>query len=153
MTDNDTRLADILDQLTKIAGALVTPPPPTSRAPATPEQSATIVDYLVLRQLVGRIADGTSRVLAAERRTGGVLVFEAGPPFETGTRVAVFTGRGNPAEVVTLGTVVDLRKSGGSGEQTVTLTAVADTEPIVRIEIRRPDDTTVALGPRLAAVA
>ena len=147
MTD-DTQLTEILSRLTTIAEALSTSTPPP-RTPATPEQSATIVDFLVLSEVVGRIADGTSRVVSAERRTGGVLAFADAVPVVDGARIAVFTALGNPAEIATVGTAV--RKS-GSTERTVTLGTVTDNQPIIRIEIRRPDDITVALGPRLAAV-
>jgi hypothetical protein len=149
MTDSEDRLNEILERLTAIAEALTdqTPPP---RTPPTPQQSATIVDYLVLREVVGRRADELSRVVSAERRVRGRIDFPDAPPIEDGVRVAVFTERGNPAEVVTV--------DGSSGprsspRRTVTLTQVDDTQPIIRIEIRRDDDIAVALGPRLAAVA
>jgi hypothetical protein len=81
---------------------------------------------------------------------GGQIAFPDAPPIEDDVRVAFFTERGNPAEVVTVG---GRSRAKNSAERTVTLTQVDDTQPIIRIEIRRADEIAVALGPRLAAVA
>jgi hypothetical protein len=98
MATRDDQLQQILSKLTTIAEALAagTPPP---RTPASPEQAQTIVDYLVLREVVGRPADEISRVISAIRRTGGVIAFPDTPPIGDDTQVAVFTERGTPAEV------------------------------------------------------
>ena len=103
----------------------------------------------MLREVVGRITDGTSRVVSAERRTGGVLAFADAGPWSTapGSRCSPLwaTRPRSPRSA-------PLSAESGSTERTVTLGTVTDNQPIIRIEIRRPDDITVALGPRLAAV-
>ena len=148
MTD-DTQLTEILSRLTTIAEALGTGTPPP-RTPATPEQSATIVDFLVLSEVVGRIADGTSRVVSAERRTGGVLAFADAVPVgrrrpDRGVHRSGQPGRDRPRSA-------PLSARAARPSAPVTLGTVTDNQPIIRIEIRRADDITVALGPRLAAV-
>ena len=169
MATRDDQLHQILSKLTAIAEALATGTPPP-RTPPSLEQAQTIVDYLVLREVVGRRADETSRVVSAIRRTGGVIAFSDTPPIEDDTRVAVFTERGTPAEVRPLdpkgtpqqsgtgstgsgGSSERTTGSGGSSERTITLQVVEDDQPIIRIEIRDGDNQAVALGPRLAAVA
>ena len=200
MATRDDQLQQILSKLTTIAEALATGTPPP-RTPASPEQAQTIVDYLVLREVVGRPADETSRVISAIRRTGGVIAFPDTPPIGDDTQVAVFTERGTPAEVrpvepkgtpqpvgsaatgsggspertITSSTgsgnspgrtitgstgsggspertITGTTGSGGSSERTIRLRVVADSQPIIRIEIRDGDNRAVALGPRLAAV-
>jgi hypothetical protein len=176
--NHDDRLEEILSRLTDIAQALVTSTPPP-RTPVTQEQSATIVDYLVLREVVGRRADETSRVVGARRHADQVIEIDPSPLLCDDGRIAVFTRRGTPAEVVQLDPGgVDLIKSAGSAESAgaagtagsagsrrssgsaqttestrVTLQNIQDSQPIIRIEIRRADDTVVALGPRLSPVA
>jgi len=159
MATRDDQLHQILSKLTAIAEALATGTPPP-RTPPSLEQAQTIVDYLVLREVVGRRADETSRVVSAIRRTGGVIAFSDTPPIEDDTQVAVFTERGTPAEVRPLDPKGTPQQSGtgstGSGglsERTITLQVVEDDQPIIRIEIRDGDNQAVALGPRLAAVA
>lgn len=158
MATRDDQLQQILSRLTAIAETLAggAPPPRTS---ASLEQAQTIVDYLVLREVVGRPADETSRVVSAIRRTGGVIAFPHTPPIEDDTQVAVFTERGTPAEVRPVdakGTPQQggggANESGNSSERTITLQVVEDDQPIIRIEIRDGDNQAVALGPRLAAV-
>jgi hypothetical protein len=158
MATRDDQLQQILSKLTAIAEALAAGTPP-SRTPASLEQAQTIVDYLVLREVVGRPADETSRVVSAIRRTGGVIAFPGTPPIEDDTQVAVFTERGTPAEVRPIeatGTpqlgVSGPTGSGSSSERTISLQVVEDGQPIIRIEIRDGDNQAVALGPRLAAV-
>jgi hypothetical protein len=150
MAARDDQLQEILSRLTTIAYALATDTPPP-RTPATPEQSTTILDYLVLREVAGRRADETSRVVSAVRRVGGVIAFPDTDQLDDATRVAVFTKRGTPAEIPTLEDSGD-EEVGSPLERTVTLGVVTDTQPIIRIEIRRDDDIAIALGPRLAAV-
>ena len=154
MTNDDEQLRGILERLTSIAEGLTHPTAPQRRQP-TPEQSATILDYLVLREVVGRAADEKSRVVTAERRPSRTIAFPDSPWIDDDTRVAVFTARGLPAEVVGMNGTTGRGTTGASktAERTVTLTRVDDTQPIIRIEIRRADDIAVALGPRLAAVA
>lgn len=129
------------------------------------EQSTTIVDYLVLRELVGRQFDQVRRTVDATRFAGQFAVFD-GPVPAAASRVAVFTRRSvAPDEVVDIADVDDPERltrvkkhrgspRGGGGEPAIgfVLENVTDDEPIVRIELRDADDLAVALGPRLATV-
>jgi hypothetical protein len=159
MPTRDEQLDQILSRLTDIAEALTSGSTVPPRTPASLEQTQTIVDYLVLREVVGRQADETSRVVSAVRRTGGKIAFPDVPPITDDTQVAVFTARGTPAEIRPLdptGPNVPVTKRGGTPpppERTITLQVVQDNQPIIRIEIRDGENQTVALGPRLAAVA
>lgn len=133
---------------------------------ASQEQSTAIVDYLVLRELVGRQADGNRRTVGATRFTGKTVVFD-GPIPANAAKVAVFTRRGvAPDEVADItvddGSVVDVvrkqrgtRRGSGGGDPVVgfVLADITDDRPIARIELRDAGDFAVALGPRLAAVA
>lgn len=164
----DPTLTQILAALQSIAAAVnrgtdVLVDPADKRTP-NQEQSTTILDYLVLRELVGRQADGTRRTVAATRFTGGLVVFD-GPIPNAATRVAVFTRRSvAPDETPVISddsVVIDLvkmhRGSKGVGardpELAIVLDTVTDDQPIVRLELRRDDDLAVALGPRLAPVS
>ena len=128
-------------------------------------QSTTIVDYLVLRELVGRQFDGVRRTVDAIRIPGQVVIFE-GPVPAAATKVAVFTRRSvapddNVDIVVDDPVIVDLQKKlrgttrGSSGDPVIgfVLENVTDDQPIVRVELREAEDLAVALGPRLAPVA
>lgn len=125
----------------------------------TQEQSTTILDYLVLRELTGRQADQIRRTVGATRYSGQLIVFDGAIP-ETATRVAVFTRRGPaPDEVVE---ITDLgirakkadsaRARGGTKVLGIELEHVSDDQAIVRLELRSDDGLAVALGPRLASV-
>ena len=166
----DPTLPQILEALRSIAAALkggtdVLVDPAGRRVPSQ-EQSTTILDYLVLRELAGRQADGTRRTVAATRFRRGMVVFD-GPIPDDATKVAVFTRRSvAPDEIPVIvaddGDMVDVVKKhrgsrssgGGTGDPLlgVFLDTVADEQPIVRFELRRNDDLAVALGPRLAPV-
>jgi hypothetical protein len=164
----DRTLSEILAALQSIAAAVnrgtdVLVDPADTRQP-NQEQSTTILDYLVLRELVGRQADGTRRTVAATRFRG-VVVFD-GPIPGDAAKVAVFTRRSiAPDEVpviteddsVITGLVKKQRGSGSSGGGDpvlgVVLDTVTDDQPIVRVELRRADELAVALGPRLAPVS
>lgn len=134
------------------------------------EQSTTIVDYLVLRELVGRQFDQIRRTVGATRFSGQVVVFDGAIP-AAATKVAVFTRRSiAPDDLVDIveddPVIVNLlkkkkkkRKKRGStrhggGDPVIgfILVNVTDDQPIVRIELRDADDLAVALGPRLAPV-
>jgi hypothetical protein len=164
----DPTLPQILAALQSIAAAVnrgtdVLVDPADTRTP-NQEQSTTILDYLVLRELAGRQADGTRRTVAATRFVGQLVAFD-GPIPDEATKVAVFTRRSiapdETPDITDDTAVVDLvRKrrgstSGGSGdlELAITLDTVTDDQPIVRLELRRDDDLAVALGPRLAPVS
>ena len=169
----DQTLTQILAALQSIAAAVnrgtdVLVDPADTRTP-NQQQSTTILDYLVLRELVGRQADGTRRTVAATRFSGGLVAFD-GPIPDTATRVAVFTRRSvapDETAVITDDSVVfDLvrmhrgskavgSKAAGAGDPAlaIQLDTVTDDQPIVRLELRRDDDLAVALGPRLAPVS
>ena len=163
----DQTLPQILAALQSIAAAVnrgtdVLVNPADDRTPSR-EQSTTIIDYLVLRELVGRQADEKRRTVAATRFSDGLVVFDGDIP-ETARTVAVFTRRvAAPDEVAGItddSVVVDRLKkhrssSGSGGGGTVLgflLHTVTDDQPIVRLELRGDDDLAVALGPRLAPV-
>jgi hypothetical protein len=129
------------------------------------EQSTTIVDYLVLRELVGRQFDEVRRTVDAIRLPGQVVIFD-GPVPAAATKVAVFTRRSVAPDdrvdiVVDDPVIVDLQKKlrgstgGSSGDPVIgfVLENVTDDQPIVRVELREAEDLAVALGPRLAPVA
>jgi hypothetical protein len=131
--------------------------------PASQEQSTAIVDYLVLRELVGRQFDELRRTVAATRGAGQQVEFDGAIPAEA-VKVAVFTRRTTApdevADIVDLSSV-DLRKrqgarrgSNGGGDSVpgFQLSVVTDDRPIVRLELRDAADLAVALGPRLASV-
>jgi hypothetical protein len=130
--------------------------------PASQEQSTAIVDYLVLRELVGRQADEVRRTVGATRSSGKV-VFDGAIP-DNAVKVAVFTRRSVvPDEVPDIEDVESIpvrlekqRRTRGSGGGLVpgfVLETVDDDQPIVRLELRDAEDLAVALGPRLAPVA
>jgi hypothetical protein len=160
----DQTLPQILAALQAIAAAvdrgsdvLVNP---SDDRPPSQEQSTTILDYLVLRELVGRQADQTRRTVAATRFVGGLVVFDGEIP-QTATKVAVFTRRSiAPDEVADISDIGSLVKKldskraiGGSTVLGIELGTVTDDQPIVRLELRQDDGLAVALGPRLAPVA
>lgn len=164
----DQTLPQILAALQAIAAAVnrgtdVLVNPSDDRA-ASQEQSTTIVDYLVLRELVGRQFDGVRRTVGATRFSGQEVVFDGNFP-GTAAKVAVFTRRSaapdEVPEIVDLSAVTERRKqrgrSGGGGDSGplfgFVLTVVTDDQPIVRLELRGADDLALALGPRLAPVA
>jgi hypothetical protein len=130
-----------------------------SERPASQEQSAAIVDYLVLRDLVGRPFDEVQRTVGATRYTDQTVLFD-GPIPAAATTVAVFTRRSvapdEVAEIVDFSSVEKVKKqTGRSGSDPIRgfqLTDVTDDQPIVRLELRDNGGLAVALGPRLAPV-
>ena len=130
------------------------------------EQSTTIVDYLVLRELVGRQFDDVRRTVDATRFAGQFVLFD-GPVPTAASTVAVFTRRSvAPEDLVKIVDVDDpelvnrVKKQRGSPRGSgvtsflgFVLENVTDDEPIVRIELRDAEDLAVALGPRLAPVS
>jgi hypothetical protein len=128
--------------------------------PASQEQSTAIVDYLVLRELVGRQADEVRRTVGAIRFSGQVVEFDGEIPANAVT-VAVFTRRSvvpdEVPDIVDVGSIPERlkkqRRTRGSGGDPVlgfVLENVADDQPIVRLELRDAENLAVALGPRLA---
>jgi hypothetical protein len=155
-------LEDVLEALQGVAAAIaantaaITPnggggdgsttPPP--RKP-TVVQARSILDYLVVSQLLSRIGF-VGRVVSASRdenfiRLRGVPTEIDGIPV-TVTQVRVTPAGGGQSEIAQLdppGTV--------PGERTFTLSVITETQPIVRIELLTDGGVPVALGPRLAA--
>ncbi|SHN13407.1 hypothetical protein [Cryptosporangium aurantiacum] len=164
----DPTLAQILEALQSIAEAVNRGTDAvaggTDAGQASQEQSTAIVDYLVLRELVGRQADEIRRTVAATRFAGGTVVFEGGIP-ATAVKVAVFTRRSAaPDEVADItiddGSVVDVvkkhrgaRRRGSGPVIGFALASVTDDQPVARVELRDAGDLAVALGPRLAPVS
>jgi hypothetical protein len=165
----DPRFDDILDALQSIAASVQRGSDRLglgdTREPSGP-QAAAVLDYLVLRELVGRQADETRRTLDAIRFPGQVVAFASDVP-DDATAVAVYTRRSaEPDEVVELDptVVVDLAATGSSRGKVIAassnpktpgpaffLSTVRDDQPIVRLEVRAAE-RAVALGPRLSPV-
>ncbi len=163
---SDQTLSQILEALRSIAAAVNRSTDvivdAADERPASQDQSSAIVDYLVLRELVGRQFDEVQRTVGATRFADQVVVFDGKIP-ATATSVAVYTRRSvAPVEVAEITDVsgVDVVKkqgggSGSGGKDPIVgfqLADVTDDQPIARLELRA-DDRAVALGPRLAAVA
>lgn len=161
----DQTLPEILKALQSIAAAVTRGTDlivdAADERPASQEQSTTIVDYLVLRELVGRQSDEVRRTVAATRFAEQVA-FDGAIPADA-VKVAVFTRRSiapdEVADIVDLSSVGVHKRQGargsGGGDPVpgFRLSKVADTQPIARLELRDTDDLAVALGPRLAPVA
>ena len=152
---------DLLAELKRIADALNDPRPVALDAEVPATAAGSNLDYLVLRQLMGRVPrDGEDvKVVPAGRRrgTGGSApkaVLVLGPVPEHVDEVAVFTHRGEPAEVVQLSTYnPQVSKSGAIATTDFQLTTVTNDQVITRLEFRRGEDHyPLALGPRLPVV-
>lgn len=152
---------DLLAELKRIADALNNPRPVALSAEAPAAAAGSNLDYLVLRQLMGRIPrDGEDvKVFPAGRKrgTGGSApkaILVLGPVPEHVDEVAVFTQRGEPAEVVPLGNHnPQVSRSGAIATTDFQLTAVTNDQVITRLEFRRAEDHyPLALGPRLPVV-
>jgi hypothetical protein len=165
----DPTLAQILEALKSIAAAVNRGTDAiadsTEERSASQEQSTAIMDYLVLRELVGRQADGIRRTVGATRFTDKTVIFNGEIP-AAAAKVAVFTRRSAaPDEVADIlvdeGPIVDVVKKqrgvrrGDSSDPVIgfVLNNVADDQPIARLELRDAGDLAVALGPRLAPVS
>jgi hypothetical protein len=172
----DPTLTQILEALKSIAAAVNRGTDAiadsTEERAASQEQSTAIMDYLVLRELVGRQADGIRRTVGVTRYTDKTFVFDGDIP-AAAAKVAVFTRRSvAPDEVADIvvddGSILDVARKqrggarrggsgggGGGGDPVIgfTLDDVADDQPIARLELRDAGDLAVALGPRLAPVS
>jgi hypothetical protein len=166
----DPTLTQILEALQSIAAAVSRGTDAiadsTEERSASQEQSTAIVDYLVLRELVGRQADGLRRTVGATRFTDQTVIFDGQIP-TAAVKVAVFTRRSiAPDEVVEIGVndgpILEAAKKhrGGARRSGSTdpvigfvLDTVTDDKPIARLELRDAADLAVALGPRLAPVS
>lgn len=145
---------ELLTQLQRIASALENPPFRDDDESAPIEAATRNVDYLALRQMMGRVrrtGEPLVSVGAARSRTSGAeLVLERIP--DGAKKVAVFTRRDDDdPEIVDLGShpAFDRNKRVLS---VYPLTKVTHGQIITRLEFRGADDYPVGLGPRLAAV-
>ncbi|WP_374456921.1 hypothetical protein [Nocardioides sp.] len=157
----NTQVAALLAELKRIADALNNPRPVALSDEAPAASAASNLDYLVLRQLMGRIPrDGEDvKVFPAARKRGSggptaTAILSLGPVPEDADEVAVFTRRGEPAEVVPLSTYSPrVAKSGVTSPTDFPLTTVTNEQVITRLEFRRGGDHyPLALGPRLPVV-
>lgn len=139
---------DLLDRLNRIAAALDNRRPTPGQAEAEGRQVAELLDYLVLRELMGR-RFGETRVVAASRQANpAVLVVRTIP---TGaTEVLVFTGQADGNEV--LAQTIDLTKPYGRTTTQFALDPAVDGKEISRLVFRTADHLPIALGPRLNVV-
>ncbi|MGI5292772.1 hypothetical protein ACQEVF_57005 [Nonomuraea polychroma] len=159
----------LLTELKKIAtavqdgtSALTNGRPERTRGEVDSSRAPLLLDYLVIRELLGRADPNELRTFAARRTpavpptsskaassskpTPSLLTLEELPP--NGAKVAVFIRPGKPAETVILAESYPK----GSQSNDYQLKVVKDDEPIVRLELLRADDYPIALGPRLGAV-
>jgi hypothetical protein len=152
---------DLLAELKRIADALNNPRPVAISAEAPAAAAGSNLDYLVLRQLMGRVPrDGEDvKVFPAARKRGSggstpKAILVLGPVPADAEEVAVFTRRGDPAEVVALTTYSpQVSKSGAVTTTDFQLTTVTNDQVITRLEFRRGEDHyPLALGPRLPVV-
>jgi hypothetical protein len=126
------------------------------RSTPTAPQARSTLDYLVIRQMLGR-GDGTDRTVAAFRNcTGdGRTVSFPNAPAEAVT-AAIHTDDGRPPEVLALeddsGTTGRTAQKGQQRTQArkVTLGQITKEQPLTRIELRNADGLPIRLGPRLS---
>ena len=154
------QVAALLTELTRIADALNDPRPISLSDEAPASSAGSNLDYLVLRQLMGRVPrDGEDvKVFPAGRKRGSGgptanAILSLGAVPEDADEVAVFTRRGEPAEVVSLTSYVpQVSRSGMTTTTDFPLTTVTNEQVITRLEFRRSDHYPLALGPRLPVV-
>jgi hypothetical protein len=141
---------DFLAALQTIADAIRTGTAVLTNDTAIPtaNQARSILDYLVMRQLLGR-SDGVNRLVAASRE-GNKIRFPS-VPAEVAL-VAVHTDDGKAPEVRPLDAPFAQSPSSGSTERTVTLNRITNRQPLIRIELQRADGLPILLGPRLPGV-
>ncbi|MCW2762985.1 MAG: hypothetical protein JWR85_3186 [Marmoricola sp.] len=145
----------LLAEVSKIADALNNPRPTELSEEPPAAAAASHVDYLAVRQLMGRVprAGEPAVVFPARRVNTGRThpQLELGPVPDGATKVAVFVGRGVVAEDVDLTShpTFDPKKKNTTKYP---LTVVTQDQVITRLEFRRDDDYPLALGPRLPVV-
>lgn len=156
MSIDQNQFDALLKEISRIASALNDPRSSRLSEEVPIAAAARNVDYLALRQLMGRVRrDGEPvAVYPASRRRGsasGKAVLVLGPLPDDVDNVAVFTQRGDPADVVPLAghptTFVAKSKL-----PEYPLPNVTNDQVITRLEFRRADDYPLALGPRLPVV-
>lgn len=146
----------LLAELQRIADALENPPdihPPEVNDALLATATAN-VDYLAVRQLMKRVPrrnEPQVLVLAGCDRSKGappLLVLDEIP--EDTASVAVFTGRGDPADVVDVSTHATTFAT-NQASQTYQLPNVGIDQDITRVEFRRADDFPLGIAQRLPA--
>lgn len=156
LTDQQVKM--LMRQLRRIATALEDPRPRevSKRPPAA--AAARNLDYVVLRQQMGRErpegepdAIGYARRKRAPGGDAAKSIITLGPLPTDVVKLAVFTQRGEPAEVVSLA-AHPTPYTAKSGTQDYQLKVVANDQVITRLEFRDQDDHPLALGPRLLVV-
>lgn len=156
MTIGKPEFDALLEEIRKIANALNNP---RSRAlsnePPAGAAAASNIDYLALRQLMGRVPRGGEKVVvfpaARKKGHGSQTILTLGPVPEGAAKIAVFTRRGEPADVVDL-TGHPTPYTSKSKPADFPLSNVTNDQVISRLEFRRADDYPLALGPRLPVV-
>lgn len=158
-TPTPQQVKALMRQLRRIASALEEPRSQPLRNEPSLAAAARNLDYLALRQLMGRVRldDEPVAIGSARRKRGpggatakSIITLESLPP--GAVKLAVFTQRGDPAEVVPLTSHPTPYVRGTSKPQDYLLTTVTNEQVITRLEFRRNDDRPIALGPRLAVV-
>jgi hypothetical protein len=161
MAIDSKQFDELLAEITKIAVALNNPRSTSLSDEVPVGAAARNLDYLVLRQLMGRIRrDGEAVAIFPVGRkrgtaqSGGKAILTVGPVPDDAEKLAVFTQRGDPAFVVDL---VGHQASYDAKTRTTTTTDyplenVTNDQVITRLEFRRDDDYPLALGPRLPVV-
>jgi hypothetical protein len=122
---------------------------PGGRRRPNRHQASVAFDYLALQELLGRQdpTGTTSRFVTVSRKGSTLRLFDLP---HTAEAVAVFTGPGQPAETVPLGSQKAATTS-TPGYHEVTLSTVPASAAITRLEVR-DDRRVIRLGPRLEAV-
>jgi hypothetical protein len=123
---------------------------PTVRTP-TNTQSRSIVDYLVVSQLLSRIGFA-GRVVQARREADGVVRLRNVPTDIDGIPVLITQARVTPR--FGAGETAQLQDSSDPdpGLKFFELETIADDVEIVRIELQNNAGVPLALGPRLAPI-
>ena len=147
---------DLLDVLREIARGLKDPKSRAVAAEVPADVAANHLDYLAIQELMGRRGGPKdpdhSVVFAAKRSRGStrttITVFTSAP---AGAKLAVFTARGAPTEVLEGGNHVKATSTAPACVE-FELDVVTNDQPIIRLELQRADGYPIALGPRLAPV-
>jgi hypothetical protein len=146
----------LMRQLRRIAAALENPPdidqPDVSESLLA--TATANLDYLALRQLMKRAprrSEPAVLFLAGCDRTGGKPSLLIGEVPADATQVAVFTGRGEPADLVDLTTHATTYAAGKQKRVPYPLDHVGMDEDITRVEFRRGDHFPLGIAQRLPA--
>ena len=156
MTNGQPDWNAVMKELQRIANALENPRFEKVSEEAPIESAPRNVDYLALRQLMGReLRQGeSSAVLSAGRKkgTGTKTILTVGELPDEVEEIAVFTRRGAPTDVVDISGHTTTFSSSKTGLVDYPLDNVKNDQVITRLEFRRADGYPLALGPRLLVV-